>query len=398
MADDGPPLLKPVPRRPFNVNLTSATPPSDDSDHDERPQLDRAQFLLNPSDATPSMSRSPSSMNLTSSTLYGIYSPTTSGGQDADFDEGETPWGTGARTPVRRTSVDEATYELMVGRAHVNRRRSSHRTLDTTKPHSTPGRGPVANAISYGLRAMLLFALGVGYGVLLAKFQDGNAWTPSQSHNYKNLAFWGVAATVWGGMMPWLDSLWYDVFGEEASENEVAITVETDSNNGSDPATDWAIVMRAIGVFVGIMLAIRKVAWVSTLQVSLTLAMVNPLLWWLIDRSQVGFILSAAVGLVGWLIAMGVDPHMVPLPPSSHLALIRAGGLAPGGANQTVTAPANSAEAPFLLAHIASQETVETGIWMLSVLFCSCLCFGNIGRRLAWEPSAVGRGRWGGVR
>merc|ERR1712224_692664 len=113
----------------------------------------------------------------------------------------------------------------------------------------------------------------------------------------------------------------------------------------------------------------------------MTMAMVNPLLWWLIDRSQVGFILSAAVGLVGWLIAMGVDPHMVPLPPSSHLALIGAGGLAPGGANQTVTAPANSAEAPFLLAHIASQETVETGIWMLSVLFCSCLCFGNIGRR-----------------
>jgi hypothetical protein len=103
---------------------------------------------------------------------------------------------------------------------------------------------------------MILFALGVGYGVLLAKFQDGNAWVPSHSASVRNLAFWGVAATVWGGMMPWLDSLWYDTFGEDARESEVVITIDTDSNDGSDPATDWAIVMRAIGVFVGIMLAI----------------------------------------------------------------------------------------------------------------------------------------------
>lgn len=30
-----------------------------------------------------------------------------------------------------------------------------------------------------------------------------------------------------------------------------------------------------------------------------------------------------------------------------------------------------------------SRESFEGGIWILSVLFCSCVCFGNIGRRLA---------------
>jgi hypothetical protein len=30
-----------------------------------------------------------------------------------------------------------------------------------------------------------------------------------------------------------------------------------------------------------------------------------------------------------------------------------------------------------------SRESIEGGIWILSVLFCSCVCFGNIGRRLA---------------
>jgi hypothetical protein len=30
-----------------------------------------------------------------------------------------------------------------------------------------------------------------------------------------------------------------------------------------------------------------------------------------------------------------------------------------------------------------SRESIEGGIWILSVLFCSCVCFGNVGRRLA---------------
>jgi len=40
------------------------------------------------------------------------------------------------------------------------------------------------------------------------------------------------------------------------------------------------------------------------------------------------------------------------------------------------------------------RETIEGGIWILSVLFCSCVCFGNIGRRLALS----GRKRVGGGR
>lgn len=32
-----------------------------------------------------------------------------------------------------------------------------------------------------------------------------------------------------------------------------------------------------------------------------------------------------------------------------------------------------------------SYETVGVGAWMWSVLFCSCVCFGNIGRKLAFR-------------
>lgn len=124
------------------------------------------------------------------------------------------------------------------------------------------------------------------------------------------------------------------------------------------------------------------------MQVSLTLAMVNPFLWYLIDRSKPGFLLSAGVGLAGSIVLMGLNPEIMPTPTGySSAAYLRhnhTGQQADGG--------------PLMLGGLATQRTIETGIWMLSVLFCSCVCFGNIGRRLAFNRSAAGRGRWGGLR
>ncbi|KAG6008470.1 hypothetical protein E4U43_000150, partial [Claviceps pusilla] len=125
----------------------------------------------------------------------------------------------------------------------------------------------------------------------------------------------------------------------------------------------------------------RKLAWVSTLQVSATLALVNPLLWWLIDRSTSGFVLSAAFGLTGSVLLLGVNPGLV-LAPSASVH------------RNASTASAFQNESS-ILGGLARHETVETGMYMLSVLFCSCLFFGNIGRRLSWNRSS---GRWGGVR
>lgn len=115
---------------------------------------------------------------------------------------------------------------------------------------------------------------------------------------------------------------------------------------------------------------------------SATLALVNPLLWWLVDRSMPGFLLSTAVGLTGSAFLLGVNPEMMPAPSASPFR------------NSSSRAGADE----FTLGGLASQQTVETGVWMLSVLFCSCVFFGNIGRRLAWSHSATARGRWGGVR
>ena len=128
----------------------------------------------------------------------------------------------------------------------------------------------------------------------------------------------------------------------------------------------------------------RKLPWASTLQVSLTLALVNPFLWYLIDRSKPGFLLSAAVGLAGSLTLMGLQADMVPTPASmqssSSLASTYSGN-ASRDAHDGHPLPQT-----MMLGGLASQETLETCIWMLSVLFCSCVCFGNIGRRMALSP------------
>lgn len=127
------------------------------------------------------------------------------------------------------------------------------------------------------------------------------------------------------------------------------------------------------------MLSQRKLPWVSTLQVSLALALVNPFLWYLVDRTKPGFILSAAVGVAGSAILIGINPDMMPAPSSPFYH--------PGEASANVSADPLAAASQAGI--FGSQQTLETGIWMLSVLFCSCVCFGNIGRRLALNRSAA---------
>ncbi|KAH7002034.1 insulin-induced protein-domain-containing protein [Ilyonectria destructans] len=391
MDDDGPTILRPIPRRPFGLNLTTPTPPDEDSSPATPAPSDLANLrFLQPTPEPLSLTRPQSFLNLTSSTLFGIYSPATPSARDRVFDdrdELDTPWGTGAQTPIKRPSVDEATYELMRDRSHPVRRRSSFRPTEPPVQFAPP-----PSLMSLALRGLLLFLLGVGYGVLvtttrfhsgagnLASFKDGMI---RPAYNWAHLAFWGVAGVALGALLPWFDRVWEESFGE--GEDDVVVVEKDGDIKDLGSSTDWALVIRAVGAFVGIVFAIRKVAWASTLQVSLSLALVNPLLWWLIDRSKPGFVLAAAVGLTGSAFLLGVNPDMMPTPSAISFG------------NASVTR-ATSHDDLLTLGGLARQETVETGVWMLSVLFCSCVCFGNIGRRLAMGRSAAVRGRWAGVR
>ncbi|KAK0623630.1 insulin-induced protein-domain-containing protein [Immersiella caudata] len=402
-GDPGPRIFRPIPRRPFNLNFTNATPPDEDSAPttpqisandlrflDPRWQQQQQQKRDVPTPDADSLSRVTSFMNLTSSTLFGIYAPTTPGrDRPGSFDEraddlATTPWGTGAETPAKPTGVDEETYKLMKDRSSAPRRSSYFGAphSPTTPTYSgAPSRTALASSLL--LRATLLFALGVGYGILVTRLpsrQNLSAFKhlhpdSSPSLDWRYLTFWGLSGVALGSLLPWFDRVWEDTFGRR-----LVATKE-----GAAPEADWALVVRGIGAFVGIVFAIRKLPWTSTMQVSLTLALANPFLWYLIDRSKPGFLLSAAVGLAGSAVLMSLNPEMMPAP-----AGVLGSGMVGNGTTGTAGREA--------LGGLASQETVEMGIWMLSVLFCSCVCFGNIGRRLALNSEAAGRGRWAGVR
>ncbi|KAK8019329.1 insulin-induced protein [Apiospora arundinis] len=103
--NDGPPILRPIPRRPFNVNFTAAQdeePSSQPPSPHPRstPAMLNLDFLnsklLNPrlhsvargddgtyATGSNTISRAQSVKNLTSSTLFGIYSPSTTGVGDS---------------------------------------------------------------------------------------------------------------------------------------------------------------------------------------------------------------------------------------------------------------------------------------------------------------------------
>lgn len=106
----------------------------------------------------------------------------------------------------------------------------------------------------------------------------------------------------------------------------------------------------------------RRLPWESTTQESLTLALVNPFLWYLIDRTKTGFWLSTVVGLTGMGIILGLHPQMIPSSAGIGIRGWRLEHDIEGG---------------------LSQEAVAVATWLASVLFSACVCFGNIGRQLA---------------
>jgi hypothetical protein len=100
--------------------------------------------------------------------------------------------------------------------------------------------------------------------------------------------------------------------------------------------------------------------------------MANPVLWYLIDRTSSGFILSSTVGLAGMGVVLGLKPELIPAStgPSFGTGVLNGTGL------------------ENVLGAGITQESLAVRTWIASVIFCACVCFGNIGRQLA-----IGAGR-----
>lgn len=375
--EDSVPLLRPRPRRPFELSTSgppspSSTPPSDPQQFPS--QLSAALASKESKDGSGTPSRNRSILNLTSSTLFGIYSPT---GYAVEREEPSTPWGTGAETPVDsdKANVDIPDTILANGPNGLRRRRRSTAVAQRQVPLRVK-RGLKRYWLPLLGRVIALFGVGVMYGLLVSHLHDKQEIAPVKVEGIDRTAwpyyvFWGSAGVLLGQALPYLDAVWNGDEDEDIEERE-----EDSRRNNSSPRRQgmvaWNDVVRSIGAFVGIAFAIRKLPWQSTLQLSLTLALANPALWFLIDRSPPGFILSTLVAIGGTAVLLGINPTLLPTPPPRHAINQHIGnGTAFVGGNEE------------LVLGLFTHESVGVATWIASVLFVSCVCFGNIGRKLA---------------
>lgn len=260
---ESPPILRPIPRRPFHINLTPANPiersdPPEPCWEEPPPfSLDSKQNgFTNTSAETPSFSRVQSIANLTSSTLLGIYSAT---GYKDDREEAYTPWGTGAQTPAR-SSIDGRRPSLSALAPARTRRRHS------VKHEVKESMSQLQHIISFTTRSVLLFGIGMGYGLLVTHLHNDQRVAPFQlegiikpSYDWRYLAFWGIAGVGLGSLLPWVDMIWadYNVPQEKDyfnAKEDNAVAVEEESRQSA--SQDWNPVVRSIGAFMGIALAI----------------------------------------------------------------------------------------------------------------------------------------------
>ncbi|KAF2185074.1 hypothetical protein K469DRAFT_708346 [Zopfia rhizophila CBS 207.26] len=398
-----PHIYRPIPRRHFSTNSHSSTNESPDPFTQPTPPTSNAsgapgEFLAqlnarllrsrnantqheNGGPGGASIRNNRSFLNMTSSTLFGIYDDvgTSTAGERS---ETETPWGTGAETPARHSldsglgingwdngvrSTDGGLR--MKGLQRRGTVESTHRRPGLRPGHAKQRQG-IWKVVAIVGKLMALGLFGVVYGVIVSHLHDTRELAAvnvgvvgRESGIY--LASWGFAGVLLGSLLPYVDLLWE---GERLVKQE---EVEREEKSDWSVGEQWNEVGRSVGAFVGIAFAIRKLPWQSTLQLSLTLALVNPALWYILDRSKPGLSFSLTVSSILTSFILLSNPDVLPSPSL------------PATTNSTHLPTASRGREAELFAGMVSYESLAVATWVGSVLFCSCVCFGSIGRRLA---------------
>lgn len=188
-----------------------------------------------------SVSRTGSVMNLTSSTLYGIYSPTAFDG----FRDESSPWGTEANSPAAEFPPEPS--QRAAEKSAIMPRRMALRRTRSRLSHGL-FRGVILPQV---LSSALLFGFGIAYGVITVNLHENHWITPVKLENihyydsWQYLGFWGLVGIALGNLLPWLDG-WREATAEKDGSNE---------EESEDRTPSWVTVARSVGAFVGIAFA-----------------------------------------------------------------------------------------------------------------------------------------------
>lgn len=238
------------------------------------------------SDAAGPPNKSRSILNLTSSTLFGIYNYS---GFDSNRDEPPTPFGpgtmtpapgNGSQTPVRSSSIDIRGFlprsgptfseELVKERAEISRERKRERRKSEMQSHNIMmrKRSSASHYILVALRTAVLFAIGMGYGAFIAHVHDSGQLSPVKVEplnrgSWLYVAFWGAMAATLGNLMPLFD-FWWPQAGSSLSGAYEAEDVSKEATNEGEKTqftlgAEWNPLVRSVGAFVGIAFAIVSI-------------------------------------------------------------------------------------------------------------------------------------------
>ncbi|KAH8731306.1 insulin-induced protein-domain-containing protein [Phaeosphaeriaceae sp. PMI808] len=330
--------------------------------------------------------RNKSFLNMAGSTLFGIYDDVGSSAMST----AETPWGTGAETPAH-TAMGYHAWDSGMGspdggmRMKQQARRGTHNTKLGGGPKTgSPRRSRRQGAIKHGIllgKLIALFLFGVTYGLIVSHLHDTRQLSAvhvrgMDRDSWIYLASWGCFGVALGSLLPYVDLAW----GGQHTTNNSAQEKDSEKDSESPISEQINDVVRSVAAFIGVAFAIRRLPWQSTLQLTLTLALVNPALWYILDRSKPGLSCSLIVTSILTSFIFLSNPNVLPSPslPSTTNAT-----QLPTSTGNISSRPTSEKMQQELFAGVLSYDNLAVVTWVGSVLFCSCVCFGSIGRRLA---------------
>lgn len=267
---DSPPLVHPTPRRPLPLPLPRSPASAESSAARITPTREKSDLLSGqdqePAEIDPASSTG-SFLNLTSSTLLGIYSPS---GYDSLRGDPSTPWGTGTHTPLRMASMEKERPIILPKSDAFSRPRASGKSFQP-KFWFRNTLLPVLE------RTILLFLFGVGYGLIITHLHDKQRLAPVpvdriDRSSWRYLILWGIVGICIGELLPWVDAFWNETMykNKDSAPSTASSKNLRPSSSTSDEderlttnfmngvVADWSSVVRGIGAFIGIAFAIVR--------------------------------------------------------------------------------------------------------------------------------------------
>lgn len=272
---------------------------------------------------------SKSFLNLTTSTLFGVF------GSNTNLSElnGEEP------DTVELGKLDGPEFAALRRDAQgpQKRRRSSFsysqkkgRRQRDSRPESRakPQKSLITSPL---IKTALLFVLGCGYGCVVHFLYEKQMGSRRDTDRL-TLPMWGVHCVLLGLGLPLLDK--YKPSRSAPTQGLQRIRTKGLSSGNRK----WGSLVRTVGAFLGVVYGVKNLNWHSTTEVAVIWALLNPFLWYLLDTTSNGFGLAAVSSLAG-------------------AALMSLVGAIPVGFGEW-----------------------SGLVWLASNLFCGAICFGNLGR------------------